>query len=451
MTSKLLVEKIEENINRHHLFEKGDTILVCVSGGSDSIALLHILLELQERWQTKLIVLHFDHGLRPESSSEQKFVENLAKQYKLRCYSSTSHHLAQEASGVQEKSRRWRLEIAEKFRSETKGKCIATAHHADDQAETLLYKLLRGCHLSNLRGMEWQNHFYIRPLLNCKKSELQTYLKSKSQEWMEDPSNQSSKYLRNRIRLELIPLMNELARGELGKRLDNLSEQSRHLQDWIEQTEENHEISKLFQEEELSIKRLTQIPPMVLSNCLHQYLRFRGIKNLENGHIKKIIQLLQTENKQWQLHLPGKKTIKREGEKLFISLPYSNEPETLLEHPITIISKLGLKIQVQCQILTLSEIPPKEGITLFNIPLKQTLTLRFRKSGDRFQPHWKQRAVKLKDFLRDQKFPLHQRNQIPLVHDENEILAIYPHYLSRSTYSNKNTCPPLHIQIAFPK
>ncbi len=444
-----LVQKISENISQHQLLEKGDTVLVCVSGGSDSIALLHLLLDLQNQWNIKLHLLHFDHGLRRESPAERQFVEDLAQQYNLPCHTSVAKHLAQESSGIQEKSRQWRLRISENLRREIGGQRIATAHHADDQAETFLHKLLRGCHLSNLRGMAWQNGFSIRPLLNCEKSELQQYLQNKSQQWMEDPSNQSLQYLRNRIRLELLPLMNELARGDLPRRLHDLSEQSEQLQQWIDQTGKNLKIDQINQSASLSIEDLIQTPFMVQNTLLHQYLTSQGIKDLNYRHLQKIFQLLQKDDHQWELHLPGKKTIRREGKQLFVSSFQTVVSQITRNGPLEIANNLGTDWQIQCQRLAPSETIPSEGITLFNIPPKRQLTFCYRKPGDRFHPPWKRKPVKLKDFLRDQGIPLHQRNQIPLIDDGNEILSIYPYYLAQSTSHDQKKYPPVHISITF--
>lgn len=444
-----LIKKISDDITCHRLCKEGDKILVSVSGGSDSVALLHILLELRDQWKYDLNVLHFDHGIRSESSQECQFVKELSQQHNLPFYVLYNPHLTEESTGIQAKARQWRLAQSEKIRLAIKAAWIATAHHQDDQIETLLLKLLRGCHLSHLRGMAWQKGHYIRPLLNCTKAELQRYLKNKSQPWQEDTSNQSSQYLRNRIRLELIPLMNELARGELYSRLGDLSQQSMQLQDWIVNEKQSIEINSREEGTGFFVKDLVNFPLMVQSEILHEYLTTQEIKNLDYNHLHQILTLLQKDKPQWSLHLPGKKILRREGEKIFIFLPQSTTTQKILCNSIEITSDLGPQWEIRCRLLQTDPVFLSEGLILFNIEPQSSFRLRFREAGDRFHPPWKQKPVKLKDFFRDQGIPLHQRDRIPLICQNENILAIYPDFCNHSICSNEKKFPPLHIHLKF--
>ena len=448
MSRHPLVKKVAENITQHGLLTQGETLLVCVSGGSDSVALLHILAELQLQWNCKLHILHFHHGLRPESDSECQFVETLAHHHQLPFHVCHALHLHQESGGVQEKARQWRQENAEKIRSNLQATRIATAHHLDDQTETFLLKLLRGCHLSNLRGMEWKTGAYIRPLLNCKKSDLQHYLTSRSQKWREDPSNQSFKYLRNRIRLELIPLMNELAREGLAARLKDLSDQSQQLHHWIEQEGENTQ-SIQGEKPSLLVKELMRLPLLVQSEKLHRYLHQHGCNGLTYRHIQQILLLLQKNKLQWVFHLPGRKILCRQGERLFLESPPPVGSQKILCDSFRVTSFLGADWRITGQILVQGAPLPAEGLTLFNLAPQSELSLSYRKPGDRFHPSWKKKSVKLKDFLRDQGIPLHERDRLPLVRQDEKILAIYPHFCSSATHKNEKRFPPLHLKLTF--
>ncbi|MBF0287756.1 MAG: tRNA lysidine(34) synthetase TilS [SAR324 cluster bacterium] len=435
------------NISKHDLLQNGHRILVCVSGGSDSVALLHILLDLQSTWNYELHLIHFDHGLRPESSEERHFVELLAKQYNLPCHTHASQTLKQESSGIQEKSRIWRMTTTEKTLAEIRGQWIATAHHGDDQAETLLLKWLRGCHLSNLRGMEWKNETYIRPLLNCSKLELQKYLQTKSQIWMEDTSNHSSKYLRNRIRLELLPLMKDLAKGELHSRMQDLSEQSAQLKEWIEDIKNILWPESINWHHGIFVEELKQASPMVQSAVLHNITASLGLDALDYLLVKQILEQLQTEKNQWELHLPGKTILRCEGKKLFVPPSTTISPETTVINEIQITHCLSPGWQIDCRYLERTETISLDGMVLFNISPTTELIFRYRRDGDYFHPHWKNKPVKVKDFLRDQGIPLHQRNQIPLVCYKNEILGIYPHFRGKPFHHDKKKHLPLYVRV----
>ena len=199
-----------------------------MSGGADSVALLRLLLALNgddaAEWRLDLHVLHFNHALRPEAAAEEEFVRALAAQHGLPVHvRRLEPGWADDGAsgGVQGRSRAWRraeslallssLGAADAADDDGARGAIALGHHADDQAETLLLKLLRGCHLSNVQGMEWRSGGFARPLLDVRKAELVDALRADGQDWMEDASNAEPKYKRNRVRLELLPLLDELA------------------------------------------------------------------------------------------------------------------------------------------------------------------------------------------------------------------------------------------------
>ncbi len=455
MSNSALLQKIAHSLECHNLIQPDDTIWVCVSGGSDSVALLLLLLEWQPRWNYHLQVLHFDHGVREESAQDRVFVEALAQQYGLPCHTETTAVLGQATSGFQEKARAWRRSVIMRLLSESAAPLgtqrVATAHHQDDQMETLLLKILRGCHLSHLQGMAWKQDPYIRPLLNCSKEELQTYLHHKQQPWVEDASNQLPKYLRNRIRHELIPLMDELARGALYTRLNELTEQSGQLRQWTQQAESSFWDNMQPNQEVLEISLLQALSPWVGGAILNDWLNFHQVPNLNYAHIQTILRQLQGGTPQWKLHLPNKFIIERQGDQLFLQVPHLEWKQTQLYGDLHITNTLGPHWQIRCHRIQSQEPPPEDGMILYNVPLQATLTLRFRQDGDRFHPHWKPHSIKLKDFLRDQGFPLHERNQVPLICVEARLLAIYPQFRAASVYADQGLVPPLSLSIEAKK
>ena len=226
-----LLDTVHLALERHIDLEVGELMVVSVSGGADSVALLRLLLDLQPRWRLCLHVLHFNHALRPEAVAEESFVRCLAERHGL------PFHVRRLSAGwadggggsIQTRSRKWRqaesAALLSRLRGvgsggggggggEAGGGALALAHHADDQLETVLMKALRGVHLSRIHGMRWRHDCFVRPLLGVRKAELTSYLRAAGQEWMEDASNKEAKYQRNRVRLQLLPLLGELAGGE---------------------------------------------------------------------------------------------------------------------------------------------------------------------------------------------------------------------------------------------
>ena len=227
-----LLDTVHLALEHHIDLEVGELMVVSVSGGADSVALLRLLLDLQPRWRLCLHVLHFNHALRPEAVAEESFVRCLAERHGL------PFHVRRLSAGwadggggsIQTRSRKWRqaesAALLSRLRGvgsgggggggggEAGGGALALAHHADDQLETVLMKALRGVHLSRIHGMRWRHDCFVRPLLGVRKAELTSYLRAAGQEWMEDASNKEAKYQRNRVRLQLLPLLGELAGGE---------------------------------------------------------------------------------------------------------------------------------------------------------------------------------------------------------------------------------------------
>lgn len=204
-----------ETIRRHNLFQPHDTLIVAVSGGADSVALLDILATAPD-FPLSLVVAHLNHCLRgAESDADEQFVRSLAEQYQLPC-AMFRVDVRQQAQNMQqsleEAGRDARYRFFEEQRQRYKATAVCVAHHAEDQAETFLIRLLRGSGTSGLGCMPYRNNRHIiRPLLDVSRSELRRYLAAQKQSWREDASNLDHSFLRNRIRHELLPLLEEYA------------------------------------------------------------------------------------------------------------------------------------------------------------------------------------------------------------------------------------------------
>jgi len=303
---------LDENLGKKTLINRKKItlrVIVCVSGGSDSVALLHLLHKLRKLLFLELHILHFNHQLRPESDKEQLFVKTLAENLQIPFYSKKNKDFFNGQSGFQELAREWRIAESHNLLKSLRGDYIATAHHADDQIETLLLKILRGVHISKLQGMSWGSGSFIRPILNFKKSELQEYLKRNNLNWMEDSSNHSGTYLRNRVRLELIPLLEELTREGLQSRILDLIDQSKILRDWLNSNYNEWNKIKAKKSnnttEFLCIPELIKVEKILQQEILHNFISEYTGKSLSYRKLIKILELIYTKNESWELHLYG--------------------------------------------------------------------------------------------------------------------------------------------------
>ena len=334
-----LLQKIRKNWETHQLsvfktkpkyknsLKKPVTLILCVSGGCDSVSLLHLLQRLSSLLLLKLHVLHFNHQLRPESGHEQAFVKSLAEQYKIPFHFKTAKHLKPGQAGLQETAREWRIEESIEMLKNIGADCIATGHHADDQTETLMLKWLRGTHISNLQGMLWKKPPFIRPLLNCRKKELMQYLKSNNFSWMEDSTNLSPAYLRNRVRLELIPLLNELTREGLDSRIGDLNEQSSLFREWLDREYAEWRIAARSSESKydykISLDDLDKANRLLQEEIIYKFITTKTNMELSYKNLRNIFELLLSENKHWEYSLSEEWKLVNSGNELSLK----NEPK----------------------------------------------------------------------------------------------------------------------------
>ena len=312
---KGLLQQFQSTIERESLLPSGSKLILCVSGGSDSIALLHLCHQLNGLFRWQLHILHFHHGLREESDEEARFVRDLSQRLNLEFHLRTTRDFQSETSGLQEKARNWRRTEALKLREEIRADSILTAHHSEDQLETWLLKWLRGAHLSGLQGMSRSDPPFIRPLLDFRKNMLSDFLKENGFEWREDASNQDSKYMRNRVRNELLPLLRTLSREGIESRIRELDSQSRLLQ---KELESQHQIwlEKIGPVSELPLSVIESEYEFLQQEILFRFITGKTGIALSYRQLEKIWTLVRSSNNQWSYHLEGEWTINCEGGKL---------------------------------------------------------------------------------------------------------------------------------------
>jgi len=203
---------ILQTIREHQLFAAGDRVLLAVSGGADSTAMLHAMTKLRPRLEIELEVATVDHGLRPESGSETARVAASAAALGLPCETlrvNVRAARAQARGGWQEAARRARLDGLEALAHRRGCTRVALAHQADDQAETVLFRIVRGTGLAGMAGIPHRRGIFVRPLLDVRRAEIARYLAKRGIPFIEDPSNADLRYARPRVRHRLLPALRE--------------------------------------------------------------------------------------------------------------------------------------------------------------------------------------------------------------------------------------------------
>ena len=224
-----IFEKVVEVIRDHRMLQRGDRVLIAVSGGADSVALLHLLLSIREMYNLDIMVGHFNHRLRAEESdADERFVEELARGLQLGFVTESLAPADERAfggEGLESWARNRRYEFFTRVASTLQLAKVALGHTMDDQAETVLLRLIRGSGTLGLAGIPYvREGLFVRPLIHVKREEVLRFLAEKHLPYREDSSNSDKRFLRNRIRKELIPLLKNHYNPKIVDLLSNTAE-----------------------------------------------------------------------------------------------------------------------------------------------------------------------------------------------------------------------------------
>jgi len=436
-----LIKKTNQALRVHSMVDKGDAVIVGVSGGADSVCLLLALSELADEWELNLTVAHLDHSTRGgESARDAEFVVSLAKTLGLE-YITEKRDVPRETlesrSSFQETARKVRSDFLESTRSKLKADKIAVGHILDDQVETVLINFLRGSGTRGLGGMRPVRGNFIRPLFYSTRDEIIAFLKRRGVDFREDASNAKPDYLRNRIRLDLIPLLSQDYNPNIQQ---NIFETSRILQwdeEFLDQLSRDEfgkiggreaEDQKIF----LEISRLTALPQALKSRLVREAYRVgKGdLRKLSFFHVQQVLALLEHSQPGKKVSLPDDWLATVRGEKLCfqkISEPKSsilNLTETdrdsgwLLTVPgETVLDGVGMILNTRLEPSgpEMIQTVTSQGACLDWEKTGSQLRVRFFRPGDRFHPLGMAGSKKLKDFLIDVKIPREQRKSLPLL------------------------------------
>jgi tRNA(Ile)-lysidine synthase len=223
-----MLEKVKKTVSDNHLMEPHDRVLVALSGGPDSVALLHVLSRLRSPMKLELLALYVNHRIRPRAAKrEEVFCAALCKRLKVR-FETVSEDIPslarRQKRGVEETARDFRYEIFDKIAARDHFDKIATGHHLDDRVETILFRILRGTGRSGLAGMPVRRGRIIRPLFEVRRAEIMSYLKRHRLKFCIDQSNLESHYRRNYMRNKLLVEIRQNLNPAVDKALLNLSE-----------------------------------------------------------------------------------------------------------------------------------------------------------------------------------------------------------------------------------
>jgi len=423
-----LLSMLGRTIRKQRLLQPDDTIVVAISGGADSTALLDLLSRLPG-YNLHLIAAHLNHCLRGnDSDADEDFCRQLAARYKIPFESGRVdvRGLAESWQlNLEDAGRRARITFLDELREKYVATVVALAHHADDQAETILMRLLRGSGMTGLSGMEYRNaRNYIRPLLEITRDNIEEYLLERKLTWREDASNSDKAYLRNRIRHELLPLLEEYnpaIRSCLVATSSILSDDESLLGELTERAFGEAcriEGGKIV----CRIEQLRMLNPALLRRVLrHAFKLLAGtLERMSRRHIDAISSVIDSDRPNSRLDLPQRVKAVREYNRLLLKQSTETIPETVPDLLIKVpgyypLPEFGsLKIGISVPPASLDTLPADTvflDLGKFPFPWRVRTFL----PGDRIIPFGMNGRKKVKDIFIDRKIPLSERKRIPLL------------------------------------
>lgn len=479
--SKPLTESVAKAAAEHAMFQPGDQVLAAVSGGPDSVALLHLLCELAPRMAFTLGVAHLNHGLRPEAESEADFVNTLARGLGLPCHTDAQDVAAyQERHGLslEEAAREVRYAFYKRVAAAEGYHKVALGHHRDDNAEMVLMNLLRGSGPLGLSGIPpVRGHLIVRPLINLSRAQIMAYLQQRQLEYVTDVSNADFLFTRNRVRHVLLPLIRKEFNPNILATLHRTATILADENDWIESQADPLWDRVLLAADSrqlsLDIEALAGMPRAAIRRLLRRAI-FQLAGNLRRitlAHVDRLDELA-TDDDGTRVDLPGLISAVKRADRLVLHVMDAPRQPLPAEHPTEpyeyVIELDQLSASAGCnQVIaatggkvtftrhtgphTSEMSTPGQYTVLFDIDqLSFPLLIRNYRPGDRFNPLGMRGTKKLKKLFNERKVPLPDRDRWPVLTSGPEILWVLGHQRSQTGTLTRQTREVLEVKYVLP-
>jgi len=434
VTADDLREKAEHTIRKNSLLAEGDSVLVGFSGGPDSACLLYLLHTLKEKYRLRIHALYINHNLRPgevptEIAFCRQFCDNLGVPFMVESIDVISFS-EEHGMNKQEAARELRYQVFGKAAADIRADKVALAHNADDQAETLLMRLVRGAGPAGLSGIPVRRGNIIRPLLEIGRKEIELFHANRNIVPVMDSSNLKEDYFRNMVRARLMPMLkqaNPKLLQSLGHTMEILREEERFFEILVTKTLMKLISRKSQKRIELFLSPLEAMETVILRRVLRRAIsETEGLKGIGFQHIEDIIALIKNGKSGDRLVLPRNIRVIKDYSLLVIT---SEEPLRIAEYTLDLEGKAVIVGAGYVVTAAMEEGPgqPGDGKSSELLDAEKLcfpLIVRPRRPGDFFYPMGFGRKKKLQDFLVDMKVPRDERDSIPVVVSGDAIVWI---------------------------
>lgn len=424
--------EVKSWIKRNNLIEDGDHVICAVSGGVDSIVLLHVLHSIKDELGIKVSAAHFNHNIRGEESDrDEEFVRNYCKENGITFYCGSGDVMGRVAElheSVEEAARNLRYEFLESIDKNAK---IATAHHANDNLETILMNMIRGTATGGLAGIPLVRGNIIRPLMCMTREELEEYAEQNGISHVEDSTNASNDYLRNRVRHNIIPLLlaenPEMLKGMV-KTASSVRDDTKYLNDKADKVFKDAKFTGEFDQSLITssydVDKLHVDSP-IQSRVMLRIMESLGV-SYSSKNIDDLIKCIESNKAVYKVNLPNGYTAVKDHNRLnFIShytSSISMNPVKLNCPGETDVKQLGVKVVINL-IENITEISKDNNRLYICInSVNGDLYIRPKKDGDKIKAPGGTNSVG--KYLKAKGVPEYTRNKYPIIEDEKGLVCV---------------------------
>lgn len=457
MTDNLsMISKCKETIEEYNMIKSGDKVYVAISGGADSVCLLLVLEEIRKEKGFELEAIHVEHGIRGEESLEDaRFVEDLCRKHgiRLHSYSVESKRVAKEKGmSLEEAARQLRYNCFDNHIMDGK---IATAHHMEDNAETMLFNMVRGSGIEGVRGIKKVRGSFIRPLIECSRKEIEGYLISRNQVYRTDSSNEEMDYTRNNIRHNIIPRLLDINSGAI-EHFSNLSK----MQDMaVEYIRKQADIAyKKYVTGNTMNKQLLKEELIIVRFVAHTFICNRAgcSKDISYIHVNELIDLMKGKSGR-KVNLPYGLVAVSNYDTVEINNDYEKESYNKVYDEIVLDESHRKKtinvnnVTVELELISNTknvQIPLKTYTKMFDYDkITGVLCVRNRRDNDYIVINDKGNKKALNRYMIDEKIPSQYRDDMLLLCDGNHVIYVIGHRISEYYKITDDTRRILKVHI----
>ncbi len=476
-----IMDKVWNSIERFSMLKPEESVLAAVSGGADSVAMIHFLSRFSERTRWRLAVAHFNHCLRgAESDRDSRFVRSLAESLGLSCFQGKADVEAfakRSGLSLEEAARNLRYAFLRETAQIRGFDKIALGHNKNDSAETVMINLLRGSGPRGLSGIPPVRDDIVRPLIEIEREEIERFLSNEKIGFVFDSSNSDTRFVRNRVRNILIPLLEKDYNPEIVDALNRAALIVRDEQDWLDNMlEDIYNKVKTIREDPsvaLSVRELKKLHVAAARLVVRKaFAEAKGdLRRIAQMHVETVVRLANENDELRKMDFPGPVRVERRGEFLvFVRRKSSSRPakedrsrggfEYEVARPGTAVSikETGTAIRI-----TETDPPALDGSGKLEIPMENPrcayidadsvafpVKIRSFRPGDRFTPLGLCGVRKLKKFFIDNKVPLLDKGRVPILESRGKIFWVAGYRIDESHKISESTRRALKLELLGP-